>query len=39
MVLEKEWLLLTVEKYWLEEELKEERKSLFHLNQELKNND
>jgi len=38
MVLWKEWLALVVEKYWLEEELKEERKYLFHQKLDQKNN-
>ena len=34
MGLEVEWLLLMVEKYWPEEELKEENLFRFHLRQE-----
>ncbi|MCL4144734.1 UNVERIFIED_CONTAM: hypothetical protein GTU68_058559 [Idotea baltica] len=39
MVSEREWLLPMVEKYLRVEELKEERKYLFHLRQDIKNND
>mgnify|MGYP007046300855 CR=1 FL=1 len=39
MVSEKEWLLLMVEKFLRVEEQKEERKYLFHLKLDIKNND
>jgi len=39
MVFEKEWLLLMAEKYLLEEEQKEERNCLYHLKQDIRNND
>ena len=39
MVLWKEWQVLTVEKYWQEEELKAEKKYLFRQKLDQKNND
>tara|TARA_B110000037_G_scaffold152716_1_gene172203 strand:+ start:64 stop:183 length:120 start_codon:yes stop_codon:yes gene_type:complete len=39
MVLEKEWPLLTVEKFLLEEEPKAEKRSVYRLKLVTKNND